>query len=592
MPSPERNGSAAEREVLDVERSPSLANWKPPPVEAKRLPSNVSVDCGWGRLLFGHTYQSAEALAEDLWQEAPGKRDVALYLRDPHVLLGLAPQSLFLDPSHTFRLPLERAPRAARARRGFTVRPVTDRRDTEEMRRLFLAVHMVPVSPDFVWERRLRDRICYAVAEDDQTGDILGTVTGVDHVASFGDPEGGSSLWTLAVDPQARHPGIGQALVVYLAALFRRRGRRFMDLSVMADNDAAIGLYEKLGFERVPVFCVKNKQNPINEPLFAPSVGREGLNPYAAIIADEAVRRGILVDVVDAEEGYFRLTSGGRSILCRESLSELTSAVAMSRCQNKRVTLRVWRKAGLPVPDQVDAGSPEENRAFLEKHRRVVVKPVDSEQGHGVAVDIRTAEGLERSIAAASRYGQVAIEQWMDGRDLRVIVIGGEVVAAAVRRPPSVVGDGIHTVEQLIAKQSRRRASATGGESSIPVDEETRRALQAVELDLDVVLDQGREVAVRKTANLHTGGTIHDVTAQLHPDLAVAAVEAARLLDMPVVGLDLLVPDPASSEYVLIEANERPGLANHEPQPTAERFVDLLFPGSAPGDERLGSAPR
>jgi len=592
MPSPERNGSAAEREVLDVERSPSLANWKPPPVEAKRLPSNVSVDCGWGRLLFGHTYQSAEALAEDLWQEAPGKRDVALYLRDPHVLLGLAPQSLFLDPSHTFRLPLERAPRAARARRGFTVRPVTDRRDTEEMRRLFLAVHMVPVSPDFVWERRLSDRICYAVAEDDQTGDILGTVTGVDHVASFGDPEGGASLWTLAVDPQARHPGIGQALVVYLAALFRRRGRRFMDLSVMADNEAAIGLYEKLGFERVPVFCVKNKQNPINEPLFAPSVGREGLNPYAAIIADEAVRRGILVDVVDAEEGYFRLTSGGRSILCRESLSELTSAVAMSRCQNKRVTLRVWRKAGLPVPDQADAGSPEENLAFLEKHRRVVVKPVDSEQGHGVAVDIRTSEELERSIAAASRYGQVAIEQWMDGRDLRVIVIGGEVVAAAVRRPPGVVGDGVLTVEQLIAKQSRRRAAATGGESSIPIDEETRRAVQVEGLDLDTVLEEGREVAVRKTANLHTGGTIHDVTAQLHPDLAAAAVEAARLLDMPVVGLDLLVPDPASSEYVLIEANERPGLANHEPQPTAERFVDLLFPGSAPGDERAGNPPR
>jgi len=461
-----------------------------------------------------------------------------------------------------------------------------------EMRRLFLSVHMVPVSPEFVWDRRRSEELSYAVAEDDRTGEILGTVTGVDHVAAFGDPEGGSSLWTLAVDPQSRHPGIGEALVLYLAALFRRRSRRFMDLSVLADNEAAIRLYEKLGFERVPVFCIKHKQNPINEPLFAPGGGRAGLNPYAAIVVDEAVRRGILVDVVDAAEGYFRLSSGGRSILCRESLSELTSAVAMSRCQNKRVALRVWREAGLPVPDQVDAGSPQDNRAFLEKHERVVVKPVDDEQGHGVAVDIRTAEELEQAVETASRYGPVVIEQWVPGQDLRVIVIGGEVVAAAVRSPPSIIGDGRHSVEDLIRKQSRRRAAATGGESTIPIDEETRRAVRAQGLELDTVPEEGRELPVRKTANLHTGGTIHDVTPRLHPDLAAASVQAARLLDMPVVGLDLLVPDPSSPEYVLIEANERPGLANHEPQPTAERFVDLLFPGSALAGERPGSPLR
>jgi D-alanine-D-alanine ligase-like ATP-grasp enzyme len=85
-------------------------------------------------------------------------------------------------------------------------------------------------------------------------------------------------------------------------------------------------------------------------------------------------------------------------------------------------------------------------------------------------------------------------------------------------------------------------------------------------------------LVVRKTANLHTGGTIHDVTADLSPELARAAKEAARALDIPVTGLDFLVPDVTASEYVIIEANERPGLANHEPQPTAERFVDLLFP--------------
>ena len=84
---------------------------------------------------------------------------------------------------------------------------------------------------------------------------------------------------------------------------------------------------------------------------------------------------------------------------------------------------------------------------------------------------------------------------------------------------------------------------------------------------------------MRRTANLHTGGTLEDVTERLHPVLADAAVRA-RALDIPVVGLDLMVRDAEQPDYVIIEANERVGLANHEPQPTAERFVDLLFPHS------------
>src|SRR5690606_22593464 len=130
-----------------------------------------------------------------------------------------------------------------------------------------------------------------------------------------------------------------------------------------------------------------------------------------------------------------------------------------------------------------------------------------------------------------------------------------------------------HSVRQLIEKQSRRRAAATGGESRIPLDAETERCVAAAGLTMDSILPAGKVLAVRKTANLHTGGTIHDVTPQLHPTLAEAAVKAAEALEIPVTGLDLLVPDVAGDAYVFVEANERPGLANHEPQPTAERFI-------------------
>ena len=108
-------------------------------------------------------------------------------------------------------------------------------------------------------------------------------------------------------------------------------------------------------------------------------------------------------------------------------------------------------------------------------------------------------------------------------------------VAAAVRRPAEVVGDGRTDLAELIRTTSRRRERATGG-------------------------------------------TITDVTDRLHPAIADAAVRASRAIDIPLTGLDFMVPDVEGPDHVFIEANERPGLANHEPQPTVARFVDLLFP--------------
>jgi len=177
----------------------------------------------------------------------------------------------------------------------------------------------------------------------------------------------------------------------------------------------------------------------------------------------------------------------------------------------------------------------------------------------------------------------------VQGEDLRLVVIDFKVVAAALRRPARVVGDGRSTVRELIAAQSRRRAAATGGESKIPLDAETERCVARAGHTLDAVPAQGAEFAVRRTANLHTGGTIHDVTDEVHSVLVKAAVKAARAIDIPVTGIDFIVRSPRAAHYAFIEANERPGLANHEPQPTAERFIDLLFPLSLPAAARQAS---
>ena len=560
---------------------PSQQHWHEPLAsDEAALPANVAVDMGWGRLMFAHTFESLERLASGLRSEAPGKRDLALYVRDPHVIISLAPQELFIDPSHTFRVWPHEYRKTDAQHTAFRIRPVNSRTDLDEVNRIYAAREMVTIDaaapPPGEDDLRL-----HLVAEDVRTGQILATVMGVDHLLAFNDPEQGASLWCLAVDPQVFAPGVGESLARAVVEYYFDKGRRYLDLSVMYDNRRAIKLYEMLGFQRVPVFCVKRK-NPINEPLFiAPSPDAE-LNPYAGIIVNEARRRGIVVEVLDAEAGYFSLHFGGRSIVCRESLTELTTAIAMSRCDDKRVTRRILNRAGLRVPEQIEAGSPEENAAFLAKQQRVVVKPVSGEQGAGISVDVHTPEELETAIEAARRVCRdVLLEQFVAGQDLRIIVIDFKVVAAAVRRPAEIVGVGKHSVRELIAKYSRRRAAATGGESQVPIDDETRRCVEKCGYTLETILPAGETLTVRKTANLHTGGTIHDVTDQLHPHLADAAVAAARALDIPIVGLDLIVPTVDGDQYSIIEANERPGLANHEPQPTAERFVDLLFPNSA-----------
>jgi len=464
---------------------------------------------------------------------------------------------------------------------GIEIRPIADASDVEQVNRIYKARSMVPVRDGFFDYQNTHPELHVLLAVETASEQVVGCVTGVDHHLAFDDPDNGSSLWALAVDPQCLHAGVGEALVVALVNGFKSAGRSFMDLSVMHDNEQAIRLYEKLGFFQVPVYCIKTK-NAINELLYVGPKNDEELNVYAQIIVDEAYRRGIVVDIVDAAGGFFDLSLGGRTVSCRESLTDLTSAVAMSRCDDKAVTRRFLARAGLHVPEQELLKDEEQALAFLQRHQRIVIKPARGEQGVGVCVDLGESDDVKAAYALATGYcDRVVGERFVLGDDMRIIVINGEVVAAAVRRPASVVGDGIRSIAELIQKQSRRRAAATQGESVIPMDEETERCVKDAGLTMDQVLPKGQRLKVRKTANLHTGGTLQDVTDRLHPELVKAAICGAQVLDMPLVGFDFIVPDLKGPEYAIIEANERPGLANHEPQPTAEKLLDMLFPQTA-----------
>ncbi|MED0678777.1 ATP-grasp domain-containing protein [Aneurinibacillus thermoaerophilus] len=303
------------------------------------------------------------------------------------------------------------------------------------------------------------------------------------------------------------------------------------------------------------------------------------MNIYAQILIDEAKSRGIDVEIVDEEANLYRLHYNGKSILCRESLTEKTCAMAITICDNKSLTHRMLKNKNLRVPRHTLYQDMEQAVTYMKEWNSIVVKPVSGEQGRGITVDVRTKKELQQAVENALRYSNhVLLEEFVEGKDLRMIVIDYTFVAAAERKPAFVIGNGKETIRQLIENKNRRLAEKTKDESQIPLNRETERVIQRQNLSLDDVLPDGMELQVCKTANYHTGGTITDTTAFVSPFLRKIAEEASRALNIPVVGLDLLVPDFTGEEYVIIEANERPGLANHEPQPTAQHFIDFLFP--------------
>ena len=237
----------------DGRRSPSAPaitsrSWKQPSEhQLQGMGSDVVLDLGWGRLVFGQTFADLRGIVDALRAEEAGERDICIYPRDPHVLVGLAPDELFIDPSYTYRLDLHRyRPRAELIRGRLRAHGDLRRPRWTAINDIYARQrHGASATPTSCGATTAPARFTYLVAEDRRTGTIVGTVTGVDHELAFGDPEAGTSLWCLAVHAQDAPPGTGEALVRVLAERYVGRGRAYLDLSVMHDNEAAIRLYRQ-----------------------------------------------------------------------------------------------------------------------------------------------------------------------------------------------------------------------------------------------------------------------------------------------------------------------------------------------------------
>jgi GNAT-family acetyltransferase (TIGR03103 family) len=300
------------------------------------------------------------------------------------------------------------------------------------------------------------------------------------------------------------------------------------------------------------------------------------LSASSRLIVETAFKRGISVEMIAPENGLFTLSYKGTNIKCSGSLTEKTSVIAEEICFDKYLTNTILKKAGFHVPAQMIASDPASNAHFLETHKRIVIKPLSQSLGRGISVDIRDVDEMEKIISTLSITGDetILLEAFAAGEDLRIVVINGKYTAAIHRTPPHVIGDGEHSVKELILHMNRNKE----GENQIPINYETERCIEANGFTFDSILEKKTYLTVRKNANEHTGGFPQDVTEIVHPIVRKVAERVAKIIDIPVVGIDFILPDTKGEQYTIIEANSRPGLDGHEPQPVVDRFLDFLFP--------------
>ncbi len=305
--------------------------------------------------------------------------------------------------------------------------------------------------------------------------------------------------------------------------------------------------------------------------------GFEALELSTQILIGEALRRGHAVDVLDAAANIIRIRGNGKTEYLRQatrtSADTYISALLM---ENKHVTKRLLSEAGLRTP----AGRVYTDGVALSadyphwKDRDAVVKP--NTTNFGIAVTLLPAPIPEGDYRAAGERafaedGTVLVEELLGGKEYRLLVIGDAVRGVLHRVPAHVVGDGAHTVAELIALKNEDPRRGKGYHSpleKIRQGDEEREMLAGQDLTFGAVPLAGRHVTLRRNSNISTGGDSLDFTDEIHPGYRDLAVAAAAAVGASICGVDMLVDDlaaePTGSNYGIIELNFNPALHIHD----------------------------
>jgi cyanophycin synthetase len=320
--------------------------------------------------------------------------------------------------------------------------------------------------------------------------------------------------------------------------------------------------------------------------------------PSTGAIVSEAVRRGIPVLRLDPRRSLVQLGHGHHQKRVWATVTSQTSNISVDIAANKELTNRLLQEVGIPVPRGGVVKNVEEAVRMADRIAYpVVIKPLDGNHGRGVCINLKNAEEVRKMYAIAedeSRAGTVVVERYITGKDYRILVVNNQIVAVAERVPAHVIGDGKHTIEELVAITNLDPRRGVGHEkilTRISLDSQAEETLQRQGLTAADVPIEGQVVPLKQTGNMSTGGTSIDRTDDIHPDNLQMARQAAMVVGLDIAGIDFITTDIAQSvrqtNGAIVEVNAGPGFRMHtnptegHPRHVGRAVVDMLFPAGS-----------
>lgn len=267
--------------------------------------------------------------------------------------------------------------------------------------------------------------------------------------------------------------------------------------------------------------------------------------------------------------GAFQYGVAEQARWLESSFTDVTPSISAKLARFKVWASDLLNQMGLPVPPhQIVPNADEAVKVAQRLGYPIVVKPADQDGGVGVAAGLDGADEVRRAFVAAQKHSkQILVEKHVEGRDYRLTVFNGQVIWAVERIPGSVTGDGQHTVKQLVEQLNADPRRGLGMHAPLKAliwDDEAKQLLQRQALSEGAVPEAGQFVRLRRAANVASGGRPVAVFEQVHPDNARLAVRAANALRLDLAGVDLLIPDIATSwretGAYICEVNAQPQL--------------------------------
>jgi cyanophycin synthetase len=314
--------------------------------------------------------------------------------------------------------------------------------------------------------------------------------------------------------------------------------------------------------------------------------------PSTGSIVDEAVSRNIPYIRLN-NQSLVQLGYGKNQVRFRATMTDKTSSIAVDLASNKDETKKMLTDAAIPVANGMCISEISEIETVIDRVGfPLVFKPLDGNHGKGASINVKTKEEALAAFEHAKKYSRkIIVEKFISGFDFRILVINHRFIAAALREPAHVIGDGVSSIEKLIELENQDERRGYGHENvltEISIDRETLDELSKLNYTLQTILEKGKVCHLKGTANLSTGGTSTDVTDIVHPNNIFIFERISRVIGLDICGIDVMATnlnEPLEvNGGVVLEVNAAPGFrmhlapANGLPRNVAAPVIDMLYP--------------